>query len=153
MLEGRGFEPLIVHLLLCRSSQLTWLLSSVAEHRSRKPGVESSILSVAFWGNGGLAQWQSIGPVNQGSGVRSSQSPAFALEPVSVWLNGRAPDHGSGGCRFESCHGCVLHCATQRPLSSVAEHRSRKPGVESSILSVAFFRSRSCSSVGRASLR
>ena len=24
----------------------------------------------------------------------------------SVWLNGRAPDHGSGGCRFESCHGC-----------------------------------------------
>ena len=23
----------------------------------------------------------------------------------TVWLNGRAPDYGSGGCRFESCHG------------------------------------------------
>ena len=25
-----------------------------------------------------------------------------------MWLNGRAPDYGSGGCRFESCHGCIF---------------------------------------------
>ena len=31
-----------------RTVQQQWLLSSVAEHRSRKPGVESSILSVAL---------------------------------------------------------------------------------------------------------
>ena len=34
-----------------------WLLSSVAEHRSRKPGVESSILSVAFLFDG-AAHWR-----------------------------------------------------------------------------------------------
>ena len=32
---------------------------------------------------------------------------------MSVWLNGRAPDHGSGGCRFESCHGCSFVRATE----------------------------------------
>ena len=67
--------------VLPRSLCCTWLLSSVAEHRSRKPGVESSILSVAFFSqdaaHGYLAQWQSIGPVNQGSGVRSSQWPVW----------------------------------------------------------------------------
>ena len=26
----------------------------------------------------------------------------------SVWLNGRASDYGSEGCRFESCHGCFF---------------------------------------------
>ena len=61
--------------------------------------------------HGHLAQWQSTGLVNLGSRVRSSQWPAFPCtwrcSAVSVWLNGRAPDHGSGGCRFESCHGCV----------------------------------------------
>ena len=57
-----------------------------------------------------------------------------------AWLNGRALDLGSNGCRFESCRdrfAAVMMC-TSWPLSSVAEHRSRKPGVESSILSVAF---------------
>ena len=34
----------------------------------------------SFRSVGGLAQWQSIGPVNQGSGVRSSQSPVLWRE-------------------------------------------------------------------------
>ena len=39
----------------------SWLLSSVVEHRSRKPGVESSILSVAFFLPSALANTQSAG--------------------------------------------------------------------------------------------
>ena len=35
----------------------------------------------------------------------------YCLKTWTVWLNGRAPDHGSGGCRFESCHGCFFFWA------------------------------------------
>ena len=28
---------------------------------------------------------------------------------TSLWLNGRASDYGSEGCRFESCQGCFFY--------------------------------------------
>ena len=72
------------------------------------------------------------------SPLHAAQSPLFSHLMQVAWLNGRALDLGSNGCRFESCRDrfAVIIWASW-PLSSVAEHRSRKPGVESSILSVA----------------
>jgi hypothetical protein len=44
---------------------------------------------------------------------------------VSVWINGRAPDHGSGGCRFESCHRYI--CRPQKRMQHPGFPRDHSP--------------------------
>ena len=94
-------------------SRARWRLSSVAEHWSCKPRVGSSILPVASFSlHSRVAQWSARWAHNpQVVGSKpTSATLCGATINMSVWLNGRAPDYGSGGCRFESCHGCFDIC-------------------------------------------
>ena len=59
----------------------SWLLSSVVEHRSRKPGVESSILSVAFFL---LPVWQTRS--RQDSNLRGQSPVDFWSTPLTAWV-------------------------------------------------------------------
>lgn len=72
------------------------LYSSVVEHWSRKPGVESSNLS------GGIRTllifFYIISTI--GSSIRISRHHWTRV----CGLMDKAPDFGSGDCRFESCH-------------------------------------------------
>src|SRR4051794_30905306 len=58
---------------------------------------------------------QAIGPSRSGSG-RSRQGALECATAAGAWLNGRAPDSGSGGSRFESWRASQLplECGASR---------------------------------------
>ena len=71
-----------------------------------------------------IAQWQSTGLVNQGSRVQSSLEAWRARAHRFMWQH-----RASWFWKF------CRYARYNSPFSSVVEHWSRKPGVESSILS------------------
>ena len=87
------------------TSACPWPLSSVAEHRSRKPGVESSILSVAFFDQK-CRSWSCWG---SNPGPSPYQSDALPTElhdrwsqHMAQWSSGMILAQGARGPGFNS---------------------------------------------------
>ena len=56
-------------------------------------------------------------------------------------LMDKAPDFGSGDCRFESCHGRLIHFFEKDPkYAAPGEARTHNPGISLSVLSISTVR-------------
>ena len=99
------------------TSACPWPLSSVAEHRSRKPGVESSILSVAFFL---LPVWQTRS--RQDSNLRGQSPVDFWSTPLTAWVRllTRSAKCDEGGVRTHASEEIAALTQRLRPLGHLA---------------------------------
>ena len=104
------------------TSACHWPLSSVAEHRSRKPGVESSILSVAFF-SAETDKTPAVGiePTTSGSGNRRA-----SIAPRGL-ANHKRAGRGHAGARTQDLR--LIRATLYRLSYTTAGHKTWLSGL------------------------